>query len=495
MEMSSKMLKPITEVKYLNAENVERYRAIIRFFYNEYQHIKYQLQKEEIFEALKSNHLFSDYTMEKCQSDLDALCEWKNLIAFQDTTKVTSIAQYRSKRFRYQLSEYTVEIERMVLKLENLGVDGASLEPSLLERIQEQISIFDKVSQFSDEKTYNWWRSLNEDFIRLNQNYQDYIRTLNNHRAEEMMKSQSFLVFKDNLIVYLSNFVKSLQEYGSTITLYLKEIDSSQFKQILKKVIKYEQSIPRIEQNVDFEELARIYMKRWENLNNWFIGSGQNNELNHFYEITNDIIRKITRYAQQIGQQRLRMSNRTLEYRHIAKMFSECESISDAHKLSASVFGIAKPFHLHDLQERDTEDIDSHVFSETPTSIEFEARGRIVKRNNVRNLIEDVSYKQELDRHEIERSREIEKKLLLSYLVDDCIEFDNLNQIDSFSRKVLLSWVSKAYQSSDLKSKTDFDLEYYLDDSKKYERCIVKCDDGDFSMPKLKLIFKVEEIE
>ncbi len=32
MEITSKLLKPITETPYLNAENVKRYRVILRFF-------------------------------------------------------------------------------------------------------------------------------------------------------------------------------------------------------------------------------------------------------------------------------------------------------------------------------------------------------------------------------------------------------------------------------------------------------------------------------
>ena len=53
---------------------------------------------------------------------------------------------------------------------------------------------------------------MNNDFIRLNQNYQDYIRDLNSVKAEEMMRTKEFLVFKDKLVEYLRNFVKGLQK-------------------------------------------------------------------------------------------------------------------------------------------------------------------------------------------------------------------------------------------------------------------------------------------
>ena len=50
------------------------------------------------------------------------------------------------------------------------------------------------------------------DFIRLNQNYQDYMRELNSVKVEQMMKTQEFLIFKDRLIEYLRSFVKACQD-------------------------------------------------------------------------------------------------------------------------------------------------------------------------------------------------------------------------------------------------------------------------------------------
>lgn len=56
------------------------------------------------------------------------LTEWKNLNTIQDTRKVSSIEEFKNKKFRYQMSEYSVEIERLVLRLENLLIEGASLD-------------------------------------------------------------------------------------------------------------------------------------------------------------------------------------------------------------------------------------------------------------------------------------------------------------------------------------------------------------------------------
>ena len=170
--------------------------ALCAFFFENYEKLKYWMYQEEVYAQMIQDPYFADYRMEQCQQDLTALAEWKNLLTIQDTRKVASIEGFKNKKFRYQMSEYSVEIERLVLRLENLFIEGASLEPTLLERIRNSVGRFREMGEKDPGTVYTWWNDLNNDFIRLNQNYQDYIRDLNSVRAEEMMRSKEFLVFK-----------------------------------------------------------------------------------------------------------------------------------------------------------------------------------------------------------------------------------------------------------------------------------------------------------
>lgn len=84
------------------------------------------------------------------------LTEWKNLNTIQDTRKVASIEEFKNKKFRYQMSEYSVEIERLVIRLENLFVEGASLEPTLLERIRRNVERFPAMAEKNTGEVYTW---------------------------------------------------------------------------------------------------------------------------------------------------------------------------------------------------------------------------------------------------------------------------------------------------------------------------------------------------
>ena len=185
MQVSDKLIKPLTEAKYLNADNVSRYRCIMRIFFEHYEKLKYWLYQEEVYEEMIKDPFFADYRPEQCQQDLTMLTEWKNLNTIQDTKKVASIEEFKNKKYRYQMTEYSVEIERLVLRLENLFIEGASLEPTLLERIRRGIERFPEMVERDKNEVYTWWTDLNNDFVRLNQNYQDYIGAIARDRAEQ----------------------------------------------------------------------------------------------------------------------------------------------------------------------------------------------------------------------------------------------------------------------------------------------------------------------
>lgn len=240
MKIQEKMRKPVLEAKYLNVENTDRYRPIIRLFYLKYEKLKYWLYQEEVFEELKEDPYFADYTMEQCQQDLTVLTSWGNLVTIQDTRKAATIEEFKNKKFRYQLSETAVEIERMIVQIENLFIEGSSLEPTLLERIRINLGKLEEISVKEDENVHAWWNDLNNDFIRLNQNYQDYMRELNSVKAEEMMRTREFLLFKDRLMDYLRSFVKSLQVNVTAIEQELKNVQEKTVNNILQKATAYD---------------------------------------------------------------------------------------------------------------------------------------------------------------------------------------------------------------------------------------------------------------
>lgn len=485
MDLNSKVTKQIDEMRYLTVDNTWRYRSILRYFYIQYEKMKYWLYKEEILEELKKHDEFIEYTMDQCKQDLDVLINWKNLLAIQDTSKVSTVEEFKNKQFRYQLSEYSVEIERLTIKLENLFVENASLEPSLLERIREEIGKFAQMIHQDNRSVGSWWSALNNDFKRLNQNYQDYIRDLFSLKAEEMMKTREFLVFKDKFIDYLRDFIKGLQYNSNAIEYILKGLSEEVVTTVLEKAFEYEKSIPRIETEISEETIRENIYGRFDSLREWFLGSkGTESEAVKLLNLTNEIIRKITRFASQISESRNSAANRKEEYKKLSEMFIACENIDEANKLSSLVFGIFNMKHIKGETDRKTESINSSIFEEEPFVEVIKPRVRAYREKSVRNPIANNVERKNQMLAKIIKNREEEKKILDSYIIENKIDFSKLPIIDSNVRLTLLRWLSKGMNSPEKIGKTEDGRVYRVESPKtKLEKCELICTDGTFEMP------------
>jgi len=490
MQINASLTKPISEVKYLTAENCWRYRAILRFFYLQYEKIKYWLYKEEVFEELKKHPYFENYTMELCQQDLAALVEWGNLVPVQDTSRASTVEEFKNKQFRYQLSEYGVEIERLTLRLENLFVEGASLEPTLLERIRDLVLKINEMAS-ADAKTAGvWWRDLNNDFKRLNQNYQGYVQSFYSQKAEELMKAREFISYKDTLIDYLREFVKELQRNVHVIEDTLRKTDESAIDKLIGKILEYEKSIPRLETEFSEDMVLENIKGRWVNFKDWFLGSpSRESEASRIFDITNEIIRKITRYAAQIAETRNTTANRKEEYRKLCEMFLACKDIDEAHKLSAVAFGLFNTKHIKGDFIRRTESMNSSVYDEEPYSIAIRPRTRYYKEKSVRSAIEYKTDKKRKMLEEYIKNMEQEKRILDSYIKDGEIRISELPFIERHVRITLLKWISKACASQNRTAKTDDGRVFKLLEPADNKRCVLKSEDGELDMPAYVLVF------
>ena len=494
MQVSDKSIKPLTEVKYLNADNVSRYRCIMRIFFENYEKLKYWMYQEDVYEEMIKEPFFADYRPEQCQQDLAMLVEWKNLNTIQDTRNVATIEEFKNKKYRYQMSEYSVEIERLVLRLENLFIEGASLEPTLLERIRREIERVPEMTESDENTVYTWWSDLNNDFVRLNQNYQDYIRDLNSVKAEEMMHTKEFLVFKDRLVEYLRSFVKGLQRNVGVIEENLRAQKEEVWEIIFEKIINYELLIPRME----VEEITRPMIEqkirgRFQSIYNWFVGAeGSENEAGKLFDATNEIIRRITRYAAQLSEKNALGANRKEEYKKVAELFLRCRDMSEAHKMSAMVFGLEQPYHLAGELIRETDSMNQGVYEEAPLQISLKPRVRTYREKSKRSGIQETTEQKRETRRKLLQQQKEEMKKLQQLEKNGRIDFAELPVLEPRIREILLKWLSDAMEDVDFAARTDDGRRYVLDRTHVGEKCVVHCEDGNFTMPRMAIVFQEE---
>lgn len=478
-------LNAIRETSYLTADQAERYRRIMRVFYDAYERMRFQLYKEEVYERLQNTYPeLSDLTMDQLKVYLSQLTDWKNLVAIQDPKKVYTIAEYKNKQFRYSMSDAAVEIERMTVRLENMLLEPASLSSNYFLRIERDLQALGTLNRKDLKKVNEWWKELQEDFRFLNQNYQDYLREFYTGKSEKILKSLEFVIHKERFISYLQEFIQELTHYSGRIAHLLEEIKEPEA--LLEQVTASELAIPRpdTELREGFEKNLRdsIYGK-WASLEQWFLERyGNPSESSRILDITNEVIQKIIQNATLIVQLQNWGISRRSEYARWIRLFHDCESLEEAHRLSACLFGAMNTRHFSVNAPRETDSIFSAVSEEEPFVFPLVSRSRSYRPRSERSgyLINDLE--KNARREEYLRLLEENRKIAVRYIKDRKIDVSSIQDTVPVSlRTMILSWITLANMNSSSSGRTEYGWAYTV--HKEEGSCVLDCEDGALTMP------------
>ncbi|MGG3843389.1 TIGR02677 family protein [Anoxybacillus kestanbolensis] len=485
--MDTSWLKPITEAKYLVVDNAYRYRAILRYFYTQHERMRQYLFPEEVYAFLKQFDEFQDYTEEELQQDLEQLVKWRNLIARQETAHIRTIEEFKKKRFRYQCSPYTVEIERMIRALEQLGETfGGSLEKTRFDRLYASLVRMESIIHdgFAEkrEEMNQVWEETFDYFKKIIQNSADYIAYLNGENMEERMMSDSFLVYKEQFTAYLRDFIVALQKTSMQIEKLLEDLPEDGVRRFIEEVVAYQLAIPRFEGAIlSREQLVEEKLDTWRSLSEWFLGrNGHESELSFLQKQTNEAIRRMTRVVQRLGERHHHFRSRKKDYLHLAKWFSSLETIEEAHKLSAVVFGC---FHTkHIVAENDaTENMYRDIWEEQPAEWLVKPRVRHYREKKKPEAMIDRRKEKEETMAAYLAAKQQEEEELTQLINDGKIVLQELPVVASHIRKTLLGWIAKAMGREDRTVQTENGWKVKV--VQREGTIILKAEDGTLMMP------------
>lgn len=281
-----------------------------------------------------------------------------------------------------------------------------------------------------------------------------------------------------------------MQRQGGEVEAFLSKLNHEDIKAIIFAVSSYELSIPRLTNDVAFDAIYANYEMKFNNMLRFFLGNGRESEVDRLYDISNDIIRKMTRYASKISEMMTRGSHRKEQYRHIASLFESCKTINEAHEMSAYIFGVEKTLHLNHLPPKTSDDIHDKVYKQNPKTLIFEPHKKMIRKQNIREPLESKRLDRELSRASIEAAIKAQNKKIEALIIDGVIDFETLPLIDEMTRRTLLEWLSNALSHKNLEGKTNMQRTFYVDLTNASRTCVVSCKDGKLTMPCYRIVFK-----
>lgn len=490
--MEERDLRKVVETSYLTAENVGRYRTILRFFYDRHNHMQTYLYPEEVHAAVAAIPPYADYTQEELEQDLKALERWGNIRAHQETANANTIADFKKKRYRYQITPATVEIERMLEVLKKVGDNfGGSLEVTQFDRLLSQLRAFlTDYREMSDQELSQTFDDLMHYFRTMADNVRDYFAHLQSAKVEERMRMETFLAYKDTFTKYLREFVLGLQHVAERIVQLLRESTPEVEKMLFRRVAARKMIVHGMDENASAASFARDCAEDWRSMRIWFCGhDGRASDLSQLESRTKATIERIATFAERLANAHQTRTSRKADYLRLASMFAACPSDSEAHRLAAAVFGAGRMRHFYVHEPRQTDERDRRVIDEAPANVAIKPRTTAHRERIRQTSIRDYTAEKKRMREAFELRQKEQDAMLESLVVDGAITFADLPKITGKVRAALLMWLERC-MAHDGGVRLPSGHRMRLDPGwrEQDERICIHAEDGDFYMPPMRLL-------
>jgi uncharacterized protein (TIGR02677 family) len=364
---------------HLDAPLHELYRAIMTVFRDGKQRFVVHLRPEDVAADLR-RAAGPAAGQEQVDDALVKLEEWGNLRANPDTSRVTTVEDFYRTRYLYQLSREGEAAERALEVYDREMTRRAELQAVALEDIRLRLRALRELPAEPDPAVvHSLLLELSGRLDSLAANATAFMGSLQRTIELQDVDEETFLAYKDRLISYLERFVSELVVKSHDIAATLRGIDASRAGHLLRIAARREaadvapgaeppegeatgnagpwtgaSSSPSTAPAADpvaaddpVAEKLRDWKNRWSGLWSWFVDDGP-----HQSQAT--MLRKRARKAipdllgtiSVLQERRAGRSDRSADFRALARWFAEAPDAADAHRLWRVAFGLSPSRHL-----------------------------------------------------------------------------------------------------------------------------------------------------
>jgi len=345
------------------------YRRVMAVFMAAKQRFVVHLRPEDVAEALRSDGNWDPLAQEQVDEALRSLEGWGNLRADPDTGRVTTVEDFYRARYLYQLSREGEAAERALALYEaELGRRG-ELQAVALEDIRFRLRALRDLEDDPDPAVvHNLLLELMGRLDSLAANASAFMSSLQRTLDLQEIDEEAFLAYKDRLISYLERFVSELVVKAFEIEQMLRRLEAagtSRVAALLRLAAEREAAdvAPGDETPAIGAERAGTagaqrdeavarklaeWRVRWSGLASWFVTTDR------LHPSQAELLRSRTRQAipdllatvSLLQERRTGRSDRSADFRALARWFAETSDDADAHRLWRAAFGLTPSRHL-----------------------------------------------------------------------------------------------------------------------------------------------------
>jgi uncharacterized protein (TIGR02677 family) len=359
---------------HVSAPNAALYRRVMAEFVAAKRRFVVHLRAEDVHEAFVRVELNEPggaeehITAEAVAEALSRLEAWGNLRADPDTSRVTTVEDFHRARFLYQLTREGEAAERALgVYHDELGRRGA-LQAVALADIATQLRALRELAghdQPDPAPVGLLLRDLVGRFSDLADNAQAFMGSL--QRTIDLYEANvdAFRTYKIQLIDYLERFIKDLVTIGGEISGLLGELEGADMSRLLSITADRdaEDAAPGDDADEPGGPNAReaayrnglaAWEERWRGLRQWFVSEpGHPSQARLLRGRARQAIPDLLAVVATLNERRAGRSDRSADFRALARWFAEAPDDAALHTLWRSAFGVYGSRHL--VLDRETE--------------------------------------------------------------------------------------------------------------------------------------------
>ncbi len=344
---------------HLSAPNAPLYRDVLSTFARARDRFIVHMRPEDVVADLGRPG-----ETEEVIAALDKLVEWGNLRADPDTSRVTSVEDFHRARYLYQLTAAGQAAEQAIAVYEETIGRRGSLQSVALADIAAQLrSLADMADRQADPdpaKVHLLLLGLAERFAGLADNAQAFMASLRRVIDFADGDVDAFVAYKQRLIDYINRFIADLANRGAEIATVLTRIESADIERLLLVAARREaaDAVPDLpeagtaDQEDAYEtavaESLNAWRNRWRGLRDWFV-SADSRHPSQARLLRGAAVTAITQLIDTVAafnERRSGRSDRSADFRTLARWFAEAPDDQAAHALWRAAFGLTPARHL-----------------------------------------------------------------------------------------------------------------------------------------------------
>ncbi|QXP85026.1 TIGR02677 family protein [Methylococcus sp. Mc7] len=337
--------------RHVSADKAAFYRAIMEVFAAAKRQFRPYLRPDEV---LREAAWPSDPpALEEVRAALAQLVEWGNLESQPDTARVASIDDFYLARFLYRLSHGGEAVESALAAFaQALGRRG-ELQSVALEDIHARLEALIALAADSapdDAKVHEVLRDLVRVFEDLAENAQAFMAGIVRSVEIQQAEAQAVVGFKKRLIDYLERFIGDLVSRSGAIAQRIKALDSRIDALLWQAANREARDIAPgdvREQAGALQARVDAWRERWRGLRLWFVSDGHGPaQAEALRAKARAAIPQLLAAIAAVNERRSGRSDRSADFRVLARWFADCADDGQAHRLARAAFALNPARHL-----------------------------------------------------------------------------------------------------------------------------------------------------